>query len=250
MGELIKEIKDIAVSIKSWAIIIIATVLFAPAAIFVSLFGGAEKAQKVARLWGKTIIKFLGIDVSVSGAENVGLSKSYLIVSNHQSYFDIFVLLACLNLNFKFIAKASLFKIPFLGWSMKRLGYIPIDRKNLKSALKTIQNVKSTLKTDKNWSILIFPEGTRTTDGKLSNFKKGGLNKMIANSDNILPVAISGTYNILKKGSIAIYPKNPIKLTILEPINPKNGELKINDIVVTVENKIKSMTEIILYNIQ
>jgi len=225
----IKRISDILTSIKSWGIIIFATIFFAAAAIFISLFGADEKAQKIARLWGKTIIRLLGINLTVSGSENIDPSKSYLIVSNHQSYFDIFVLLAALNLNFKFIAKASLFKIPFLGWSMKSLGYIPIDRKNLKSALKTIHSVNSKLKTDKNWSVLIFPEGTRSADGKLSSFKKGGLNKMLAAGDNILPVAISGTYNVLKKGSIAIYPKNNIKLTILNSIAVNGGKVKTDD---------------------
>lgn len=224
-----KRILDVLISIKSWCIIILATIFFAAAAILISFFGNAERTQKIARLWGKTIVKFLGINISVSGSENIDELKSYLIVSNHQSYFDIFILLACLNLNFKFIAKASLFKIPFLGWSMKRLGYIPIDRKNLKSALKTIYSVNSKLKMNKSWSVLIFPEGTRSNDGKLSDFKKGGLNKMLANSDNILPVAISGTHNVLKKGSVTIYPKNNIKLTILNSIAVNNEKIKIDD---------------------
>jgi 1-acyl-sn-glycerol-3-phosphate acyltransferase len=230
MRDFIKKIQFIVVSIKSWCIIIFATIFFTAAAFLISLFGGDEKAQKVARLWGKTIITLLGINLIVGGSENIDNSKSYLIISNHQSYFDIFVLLASLNLNFKFIAKASLFKIPFLGWSMKRLGYIPIDRKNLKNALKTIHGVNAKLKTNKNWSVLIFPEGTRSSDGKISSFKKGGLNKMFANCDNILPVAISGTYKVLKKGSLIVYPKNKVKFTILKSITVNHGNgIKIDD---------------------
>ncbi|MCL4542548.1 MAG: 1-acyl-sn-glycerol-3-phosphate acyltransferase [Deltaproteobacteria bacterium] len=229
MGHLIKRISDISVSIMSWFIIIFLTVIFAIIAVFVSFADNAGNTQKIAKLWGQTIIRLLNINVSVSGLENIDPSKSYLIVSNHQSYFDIFILLAFINLNFKFIAKASLFKIPFLGWSMKRLGYIPINKKSLKSALKTVKNVKSILKTSKDWSILIFPEGTRTKNGKLSNFKKGGLNKMIMNSDYILPVAINGTYNILKKGSIMIHPKNPVKLIILNQMNMSDTQKMKSD---------------------
>ena len=81
MGEFIKEIKDTAVSIKSWVIIIFATIFFAIAAIIISLFGNAEKAQKVARLWGKTIIRLLGINVIASGAENISPENSYIITS-------------------------------------------------------------------------------------------------------------------------------------------------------------------------
>lgn len=241
MGKFIKGFRNAAISVKSWAIIILATILFALIAILTSCTGSAEKTQKIARLWGKTIIRLLGINVNVSGLENIDPSKSYLIISNHQSYFDIFILLACLKLNFKFIAKASLFKIPFLGWSMKRLGYIPINRKNLKSAIKTVRNVKSTLKTDKDWSILIFPEGTRAKDGKLSSFKKGGLNKLILGSGYILPVAISGTYNILKKGSFMIYPKNPVKLIILNQINADDTESN-DELIRNIENKIRKAT--------
>ncbi len=241
MGEFIKEIGNIVVSLKSWAIIAVCVIFFGVAAIFISFFGNDGNTQKVARLWGKTIIKLLGIKVSVDGIENLDPSKSYLIISNHQSYFDIFVLLAYVNLNFKFIAKASLFKIPFLGWSMKRLGYIPIDRKNLKNAIKTVRNAKSMLETDKCRSILMFPEGTRSADGKLASFKRGGLNKMAANSDNILPVAISGTYNILKKGSVMIYPKNPVRLTILNQISiPDDKEINpAGDFILNIEKKIE-----------
>jgi 1-acyl-sn-glycerol-3-phosphate acyltransferase len=217
-------------SLYCWTVISVFTVILGILAVAASFFS-ENISGKIAKLWGILILKACRIKVNITGAENADHSKSYLIVSNHQSYFDIFVLLACLDLNFKFIAKASLFKIPFLGWSMKRLGYIPIDRKNLKSALKTIHGVNSKLKTNKSSSVLIFPEGTRSGDGKLSSFKKGGLNKMLANSDNILPVAISGTYKVLKKGSIAIYPKNDIKLTVLKSItvNNDNGIIKTDD---------------------
>ncbi|MHB1661440.1 MAG: lysophospholipid acyltransferase family protein [bacterium] len=217
-------------SLYCWTVISVFTVILGMLAAIISFFS-ENISGKIAKLWGILILKACRIKVNITGSENIDRSKSYLIISNHQSYFDIFVLLACLDLNFKFIAKASLFKIPFLGWSMKRLGYIPIDRKNLKSALKTIHGVNSKLKTNKSWSVLIFPEGTRSSDGKLSSFKKGGLNKLIANSDNILPVAISGTYKVLKKGSIAIYPKNDIKLTVLKSItvNNDNGVIKTDD---------------------
>ncbi|MCL4533364.1 MAG: 1-acyl-sn-glycerol-3-phosphate acyltransferase [Deltaproteobacteria bacterium] len=247
MGEFIKEIKDTAVSIKSWVIIIFATIFFAIAAIIISLFGNAEKAQKVARLWGKTIIRLLGINVIASGAENISPENSYIITSNHQSYFDIFVLLVCLNLNFKFIAKASLFKIPFLGWSMKRLGYIPIDRENLRSALKSVK--KSTELLKNKTSILIFPEGTRSLDGELLSFKKGGLNMFLKQGNlTVLPVAIKGTVNILRKNSLTIHPGKTVELHILQPIevSEKNKVLasgREDGIIKTIEEEIRAALE-------
>ena len=237
-----KRILDILISIKSWGIIILATIFFAAAAILISFFGNAERTQKIARLWGKTIIKFLGINIRVSGSENIDESKSYLIVSNHQSYFDIFVLLAYLNIKFRFIAKKSLFNIPFLGWSMKKLGYIPIDRENLRSALKSVK--KSTELLKNKTSILIFPEGTRSSDGNPSSFKKGGLNMFLKQGDmTVLPVVIKGTVNILRKNSLTVHPGKTVELHILKPLNAagKGG----GDIII---EKIEQETSTILDN--
>ena len=242
-----EKILDILISIKSWCIIILATIFFAPAAILISFLGNMERTQEIARLWGKTIVKFLGINISLNGLENIGDSKSYLIVSNHQSYFDIFVLLASLDLNFKFIAKASLFKIPFLGRSMKRLGYIPIDRENLRSALKSVK--KSTDMLKNKTSILIFPEGTRSLDGKLLSFKKGGLNMFLKQGNiTVLPVAIKGTVNILRKNSLAVHPGQKVELYILRPIEvtERNKGLasgKEDGLIKTIEEEISTALE-------
>ncbi len=243
----IKKIADILISVKSWSIIIIVTIFFSAAAIFISIFSGDEKAQKTAKFWGKIIIKILEINVGVSGLENINPSKSYLIAANHQSYFDIFVLLAFLNLDFKFIAKASLFKIPFLGWSMTRLGYIPIDRKNLKSALKSVK--KSTELIKNKTSILIFPEGTRSLDGKLLSFKKGGLNMFLKQGGiTVLPAVIKGTVNILRKNSLAVHTGQKVELHILKPIEvtEKNKGLtsgKEDGIIKTIECEMREVLE-------
>ncbi|MGC8555311.1 MAG: lysophospholipid acyltransferase family protein [Candidatus Acidulodesulfobacterium sp.] len=231
-------------SLYCWVIISFSTVIFGMFAVASSFFG--EKIpQAIAKLWSKIILKACFIKVDITGAENISTQKSYIITPNHQSYFDIFVLLASLDLNFKFIAKASLFKIPFLGWAMKRLGYIPIDRENLRSALKSVK--KSTELIKNKTSILIFPEGTRSLDGKLLSFKKGGLNMFLKQGGiTVLPVAINGTVNILRKNSLAVHPGQKVELHILKPIevSEKNKGLtsgKEDGIIKTIEYEIREV---------
>ncbi len=236
-------ITDFLLSLYCWTVISVLTVILGILAVIFSFFS-VDTSQSIAKLWGKVILKACMIKVNVAGAENISPQKSYIITSNHQSYFDIFVLLASLDLNFKFIAKASLFKIPFLGRSMKRLGYIPIDRENLRSALKSVK--KSTELIKNKTSILIFPEGTRSLDGKLLSFKKGGLNMFLKQGNiTVLPAVIKGTVNILRKNSLAVHPGQKVELHILKPIeiSEKNKGLtsgKEDGIIKKIEEEIRA----------
>ena len=225
-------------SLYSWAVIAVLTIILGILAVITSFFS-ENTSQSIAKLWGVLILKACRIKVDITGAENLSPEKSYIITSNHQSYFDIFVLLASLGINFKFIAKASLFNIPFLGWSMKSLGYIPIDRENLRSALKSVK--KSTELLKNKTSILIFPEGTRSSDGNLSSFKKGGLNMFLKQGDmTVLPVVIKGTVNILRKNSLSIHPGKTVELHILKPIDAA-GKGGGNIIIEKIENEIRNI---------
>ena len=258
-------------SLYCWTVIAVLTVVLGIFTVLSSFISPAVSLN-IAKVWGRLILKICGIKVrviinpatsnfkknsgisktlGVKGAQGAGVypenSKSYIITSNHQSYFDIFVLLACLSIDFRFVAKKSLFKIPFLGQSMKRLGYIPIDRENLRSALKSVKAGAELLKN--KTSVLIFPEGTRSLDGKLLSFKKGGLN-MFLKQDNIsvLPVAIKGTVNILRKNSLTIHPGKTVELHILQPIevSEKNKGLmsgKEDGIIKTIEDEIRAALE-------
>jgi 1-acyl-sn-glycerol-3-phosphate acyltransferase len=235
-------------SVILWAIIGFLTIFLGIAAIAVSFFDKKKVlAQKIAKIWGKSILKVSRAAVSISGLENIDLNESYLILSNHQSYFDIFALLAYLPLNFRFVAKKSLFNIPVLGFAMKRIGYIPIDRNNMKSAFNTIQNTKEFLNDmPLPVSILIFPEGTRSGDGNLNEFKKGGINMFVKNMHakiKIMPVAISGSIDILKKGSFIINTGKTVKINIIKPINLKDKDDK--DIDSANKSDVSDISEII-----
>ncbi len=225
-------------SLYCWTAIAVLTIILGILAVITSFFS-ENTSQSIAKLWGVLILKACRIKVDITGAENLSPEKSYIITSNHQSYFDIFVLLAYLNIKFRFIAKKSLFNIPFLGWSMKSLGYIPIDRENLRSALKSVK--KSTELLKNKTSILIFPEGTRSSDGNLSSFKKGGLNMFLKQGDmTVLPVVIKGSVNILRKNSLSIHPGQKVELHILKPLNAA-GKGGGNIIIEKIENEIRNI---------
>ena len=124
---------------------------------------------------------------------------------------------------------------------MKRLGYISIDRENLRSALKSVK--KSTELLKNKTSILIFPEGTRSSDGRLSSFKKGGLNMFLKQGDMaVLPVVIKGTINILRKKSLTVHPGKTVELHILKPLNAaEKGDSNI--IIEKIEQETRAILE-------
>ncbi len=165
--------------------------------------------------------------VELKGRENLKKGKVYVIISNHQSAYDI-VLLYRLMTHFKWVAKKELFSVPVIGWNLMLNRHVKLDRKSVKSALKMIQDSMNHLRTGS--SMLIFPEGTRSEDGQIKRFKDGAF--MLAKKAGvpILPVVINGSFELLKKdGTVKL--KQKLTLQILpeisvEAMNPKEpGEL-------------------------
>jgi len=143
-----------------------------------------------------------GIKVRVKGQENISNDVPIVYMCNHQSYFDIFALLAYLPADFKFILKQELMKIPLLGLAMKRAGHVAIERDNPREAIRSMDMVAEKIRS--GTSVLIFPEGTRSLDGRLQTLKKGGFHMALKSGCDIVPVAISNSYRIVPKGSLRI----------------------------------------------
>ena len=184
----------------------------------ISAFGGSAKAVhfKCAVPWAKIILRVCGIHVTVYGGEKVDPEIPRIYMSNHQSFFDIWTLLAFLPVDFKFILKQELMKIPPLGPAMKRAGYIGIERKDPRKAVKSIALAAKRIRDGA--SVLIFPEGTRSPDGRLQSFKRGGFNLALKSGCEIVPVVINGSHRIAAKGSLRIN-KGSYSLHIGEPIS-------------------------------
>ena len=194
-----------------------ATLVAGTAVIVLSIFvRSGNPLHRIARLWGKSILVVSRIKVSVKGLSNIDPSSPYIYMPNHQSNFDIPVLLGHLTVQFRWLAKMELFKIPIFGRAMRKAGYISIDRHNRESAFKSLEVAANKIKG--GVSVLIFPEGTRSWDGRIRPFKKGGFVMAIDSGVPIVPVVITGTRQIMPKGKFRVYPGR-IRMVIHKPIH-------------------------------
>jgi 1-acyl-sn-glycerol-3-phosphate acyltransferase len=199
-----------------WVIFFLTTVILGTVAIFLSLFDSSGNIPHlVARLWGKIQLRITGTRVRIQGLENIDSQGSYILVSNHQSTFDIFALLGYLPVQFRWTAKAELFHTPFMGWAMSRIGYIPIERDSPKKAYRSMLRAAEVVRN--GVSVIIFPEGTRSPDGNLQPFKKGVFLLALKSRAPILPITIQGTSKIMRKGDWRTYP-GQVRIQIDPPI--------------------------------
>ncbi len=142
--------------------------------------------------------------VSVEGRENLDPSQSYVLVSNHQSQYDIFVLYGWIGVDFKWVMKKELRTVPGIGVACHRLGHIFIDRSNHAAAVATLEDAKR--KIVGGTSVIFFPEGTRSRTGELKGFKKGAFRMAVDLGLPVLPVTVIGTRNVLPAGTSDLMP--------------------------------------------
>lgn len=161
-----------------------------------------------------------------SGTENILPGQTYILVANHQSYWDIMVLYGLFR-PFKWVAKEDVMKIPFINWNMVINQYVRVTREDLKS-------IKEMMAACRNWlargaSIMIFPEGTRSEDGDLGRFRDGPFKLAIESGVKVVPIVLDGTYEIMPKGSKYVSFRSNIVVKVLEPIDPAlfNGQPKV-----------------------
>jgi 1-acyl-sn-glycerol-3-phosphate acyltransferase len=167
-------------------------------------------------MWGRGILLVSRIRVSVKGLSQVNPARSYIYMSNHQSNFDIPVLLAHLPVQFRWLAKAELFKIPIFSRAMRGAGYVRIDRFNREAAIESIKEAAAKMKD--GVSVMIFPEGTRSDDGSIRPFKKGGFVMAVDTGVPIVPIILKGTWPIMAKSSWRIN-AGEVTLQIEKPID-------------------------------
>jgi 1-acyl-sn-glycerol-3-phosphate acyltransferase len=159
-------------------------------------------AHAIARRWAQSGLRMNGSTIHVTGIENVPQTGGVLFVANHQSNFDIPILVGHIPRDKGFIAKLELLKVPSFSRWMKYIGCIFIDRKDPRQSLTAISNAATRLKA--GHSIVLFPEGTRSADGTVGPFKAGGLRLAIKARVPIVPVSINGSKNIMPKGTSII----------------------------------------------
>ncbi len=197
--------------------VVVTTAFWGVIAIIVSFFTHTgNPVHIIARIWARSILMVSRVHVRVQGLSNIEPEKSYIYMANHQSNFDIPVLLGYLPVQFRWLAKAELFKIPVFGRAMLGAGYVKIDRFDQKSAFESIKEAAQKMKN--GVSIMIFPEGTRSKDGSIRPFKKGGFVMAVDSGFPIVPVILRGTRPIMAKSSLRIN-RGDVEMEIAQPID-------------------------------
>lgn len=217
-----------------WPIMVVLTLFTAVFTMIFVPFRNAEFVHRVQQFWSRSFYRLMFLPVTVEGLEHIQPGQSYVFVSNHQSMFDVWLIYGWLPVIFKWLMKAELRKVPFVGIACKAAGHIFVDRKNPKAAMESMENIKKQLKD--GVCTVIFPEGTRTKDGQVGRFKRGAFQIALDLKLPIIPISLSGCYDVLPKGKPFVY-RRPVRMYVGEPIDITQFENN-NDAIDFVRNKV------------
>jgi 1-acyl-sn-glycerol-3-phosphate acyltransferase len=190
------------------------TIVLGTASIVSSLFDSSgDFGHRCARAWAWLILKTTGVRVEVRGLDTLDQSRSYVFASNHQSIYDIPVVFWALPVQLRIVAKDSLGRFPFLGWHLQRTGHLLVDRKNpgpgiVKKMARLVSGARS---------LIVFPEGTRSVDGRVGKFKGGMFLVAVESGLPIVPVSIARSRFVMRKGQLTTKAADVV-LTIHEPV--------------------------------
>ena len=196
----------------------------------------------IVKYWAKTIFKTMNINVRVIGLDKLDRNADYIFAPNHASSLDIPLILGFLPFWIVPISKIELKWIPFLGWAMQAAGHVFIDRRDHEKAMLSIAKIKNSLLKNPR-SILIFPEGSRTNDGKVNQFKTGGLSIGISTEIPIVPIAIDGTFESLSKNSKKFVNKL-LTINIGSPVDTRKYSLDDRkNLAIIVNSEVKKLKD-------
>lgn len=184
------------------------------------ILSGKKVGKYLVRNLFIVILKICGVRVEREGLENVDQNDKYLIVSNHQSVFDIPVIGAVLPLNLRIFAKKELSRIPIFGQLMVLYDFVFVNRNNAREAVRDLKRAAAKME---YYSFLVFPEGTRTKDGTVGKFKTGAFSLAFDSGKKILPVALIGVDKIMKPGKLIVN-KGTVHIKTFEPVSIQEGE--------------------------
>lgn len=202
----------------AWPLLMVLTVFTAVFTVCTVFWKNAEFVHKVQQFWSRSFFWLMFLPVSVDGQEHIVPGQSYVFVANHQSMFDVWLVYGWLPVIFKWLMKAELRKVPFVGTGCKAAGHIFIDRRNTKAALESLKNVEKQLVN--GVCTVIFPEGTRSLNGEVGRFKRGAFQIAWDLGLPVIPLSLDGCYEVLPKGKPFVY-RAPVHMHIGEPIDLK-----------------------------
>ncbi len=205
----------------------LATVVCGSLSLLVSLVDKRGRAQhRIARLWARTLVFVTGCSLTVRGVENLRKHPVAVYASNHTSYMDTPVVFAALPFQFRILAKKELWPIAFIGWYLDRSGQIPIDTRNPRATLSSLGVGVKALRS--GMPLFVFPEGGRTPNGELQNFLSGAAYLAIRAQVPLVPIALSGVYDLLPMHTRHLY-SGELTLTAGEPISTAGMTIRQTD---------------------
>jgi 1-acyl-sn-glycerol-3-phosphate acyltransferase len=203
---------------------VVATAACASLALAVSLVDSTGRTQhRIARLWARICVWVSGSRLTVRGGEKLARHAVAVYASNHTSYMDIPVIFKALPFQFRILAKKELWQWPFIGWYLARSGQMPIDTDNPRATQSSLGAAVKAVRA--GMSLFVFPEGGRTRDGRLQNFQAGAAYLAIRAQVPVVPIALSGVYDLLPIHAHHIYPSE-LTLTVCEPIETKGMNVR------------------------
>jgi 1-acyl-sn-glycerol-3-phosphate acyltransferase len=183
-------------------------------------------AHWCARTWSWLILATTNVSVNVVGLDRVRENETYVFVSNHQSIYDIPVIFASLPFQLRIIAKESLGHFPFLGWHLRRAGHLLVDRRNPDRS-RILARWRQLL--GDRISLIIFPEGTRSADGRVGRFRGGSFMLALEAGLTVVPISVSGSRHVMKKGRLMTCPGH-VEIIVHEPVTvTRRGEPSVSD---------------------
>jgi 1-acyl-sn-glycerol-3-phosphate acyltransferase len=170
-------------------------------------------AHRCARAWARLILSTTGVRVQVSGLQHLEPGRSYVFAANHQSIYDIPIVFTSIPVQLRIVAKESLGRIPFMGWHLHRAGHLLVDRRNPGADIVS----KMARLVNEGNSLIVFPEGTRSADGVVGRFKKGSFAVAVDARLPVVPVTITGSRHVMRKGQLMVSP-GEVQLVVHAPI--------------------------------
>lgn len=207
-------IYEFLIVLPVWAVITIVAALIT--IVITPISPNSNFSYFPARFWARSICYMCFVRVKIVGMDKLDRSQSYVFMMNHQSWFDIFTVYGWLPFFFKWIMKANLRKIPFVGAACEAAGHIFLERRTPIAAKRGLEKAKSVLKD--GISVVIFPEGTRTYTGEMGKFKKGGFKIAMDLGLSIVPVTLRGCFERMPRNTLAIS-SGPIEVYVHNPID-------------------------------
>jgi len=221
-------------SLFVWPLLAFQTVFLVTVGALPLIFG-KNVYLELARVWAKVNMLIFAVRYDIEGMEHLDPEKNYVFMGNHQSYVDIFLLLNIIDKRFLFMAKEELFKIPFFGFAIKSIGLIPINRGESRDALKSL--FAAAKKIQEGYSVLLFPEGTRSDGEEMLPFKRGAFTLAVRTGHQIAPFVLEGTGRALAKKSFLVNPFQKVKVRFLEPMSPEG--MKDRELLKVIREKME-----------